>query len=84
MAATSKHYGDIAIWVEKVINSSETYQQCISARRLIYAFESMSGKYTKVDYSHKTNLLIGLRAALQNKFKDTRLKYLNENNISRP
>ena len=72
MAATSKHYGDIAIWVEKVINSSETYQQCISARRLMYAFESMLDKDDKADYSHKRNLLIGAKVAYQIKFDEVR------------
>lgn len=72
MAATSKHYGDIAIWVEKVINSSETYQQCISAKRLMYIFESMLDKDDKIDYSHKQYLLIGAKAAYQIKFDEVR------------
>jgi hypothetical protein len=68
MAATSKHYGDIAIWVEKVINSSETYQQCISAKRLMYIFESMLAKDPKLDYYDRKNLLIGATVAYHSKF----------------
>ena len=68
MAATSKHYGDIAIWVEKVINSSETYQQCISAKRLMYIFESMLAKDTKLDYYDRKNLLSGATVAYHSKF----------------
>jgi hypothetical protein len=68
MAATSKHYGDIAIWVEKVINSSETYQQCISAKRLMYIFEAMLNKDTKLEYSDRKNLLIRAEVAYHSKF----------------
>lgn len=72
MAATSKHYGDIAIWVEKVINSSETYQQCISAKRLMYIFESMLTKDTKLDYYDRKNLLSGATVAYHIKFDEVR------------
>lgn len=41
MAATSNHIGDIAIWIEKVINSCETPMQEIGARHLIQLFEKM-------------------------------------------
>jgi hypothetical protein len=74
MAATSKHYGDIALWVEKVINSSETFQQCISAKRLMYIFESMLDKDTKLEYYDKKNLLIGAKVAYHSKFDDIRNK----------
>ena len=72
MAATSKHYGDIAIWVEKVINSSETYQQCISAKRLMYIFESMLDKDTKLECYDKKNLLIGAKVAYHSKLDEVR------------
>ena len=39
MGATSKHPGDIAIWIEKVIASCQTPMQEISARKLIQNFE---------------------------------------------
>ena len=39
MASISNHYGDVANWVEKVINSCETPQQEISARKLVRLFE---------------------------------------------
>ena len=39
MGATSKHPGDIAIWIEKVIVSCQTPMQEIAARRLIQNFE---------------------------------------------
>ena len=39
MAGTSKHIGDIAIWIQKVIKSCETPVQEIAARRMIRSFE---------------------------------------------
>lgn len=39
MGATSKHYGDVLKWVECVIDSCETPQQELVARRLIRQFE---------------------------------------------
>ena len=38
MAATSKHYGDVARWIEKVIDSCETQEQDRAARKLINQF----------------------------------------------
>lgn len=34
------HYGDLKNWVVKVINSCENYKQLVSARRLMYLFDS--------------------------------------------
>ena len=39
MAATSNHYGDIANWIEKVIDSCNHPKQEPTARRLIQNFE---------------------------------------------
>lgn len=39
MGITSKHYGDVAIWVESVIESCETPLQEIGARKLVRLFE---------------------------------------------
>ena len=38
MAATSKHYGDVYKWLEKIIDSCTTPLQESSARRLIRLF----------------------------------------------
>ena len=46
MAATSKHHGDVTIWIEKVINSCETPLQELTARRLVRLFES---QYQDID-----------------------------------
>jgi hypothetical protein len=46
MENRSAHYGDISKWVEKVIESCETYQQTFVARRLIRNFtDQLQRKY---------------------------------------
>lgn len=39
MASSSNHYGDVANWVEKVIDSCKTPKHEIAARKLIQLFE---------------------------------------------
>ena len=39
MGAISNHNGDVANWIEKVIDSCETSLQEVSARKLIQLFE---------------------------------------------
>jgi len=40
MEKRSKHYGDVAKWLEKVIDSCETYQQVMTAYKLIQNFRN--------------------------------------------
>jgi hypothetical protein len=65
MAAASKHHGDVAIWIEQVINSCETPLQEIAARTLIRLFES---QYEDIDRELDWALSRRLRYALDNKF----------------
>ena len=74
MGATSKHHGDVAIWIEKVINSCETPLQEITARRLVRLFES---QYQDIDQELGWALSRKLRAALDNKVY-TRMDKLHE------
>jgi hypothetical protein len=39
MASISNHYGDITIWIEKIINSCETPSQKLTAEKLVKQFE---------------------------------------------
>ena len=39
MEKRSTHYGDVAKWIEKVIDSCETYQQTFTAKQLVRNFE---------------------------------------------
>jgi hypothetical protein len=38
MENRSTHYGDVAKWIEKVIDSCETYQQTFTAKQLVTNF----------------------------------------------
>ena len=38
MENRSTHYGDVSKWIEKVIDSCETYQQTFTAKKLITNF----------------------------------------------
>jgi len=39
MEKRSKHYGDVSKWIEKVIDSCETYQQTFTVKKLIRNFD---------------------------------------------
>ena len=65
MASTSNHYGDVANWIEKVIDSCETPLQEISARKLVRLYEK---QYSYLDYPVYRELCCRLRNKLDNKF----------------
>ncbi len=65
MASTSNHYGDVANWIEKVIDSCETPLQEISARKLVRLYEK---QYSYLDYPVYRELCRRLRNKLDNKF----------------
>ena len=50
MEKRSKHYGDVAKWLEKVIDSCETYQQTITAKQLVINFEKQLMRTTPDKY----------------------------------
>lgn len=50
MEKRSTHYGDVAKWIEKVIDSCETYQQTFSAKQLIRNFEKQLMRTTPDKY----------------------------------
>ena len=59
MEKRSAHYGDVAKWIEKVIDSCETYQQTLAAKMLIVNFGKQMSR-NKVD----TRLMWGIRSSL--------------------
>ena len=65
MAASSKHYGDVTNWIEKVIESCETPKQEIAARKLVRQFEIL---YRDIDRELNWDLSRRLRGALDKKF----------------
>jgi hypothetical protein len=76
MASTSKHYGDVAIWIEKVIDSCETPLQEISARKLVRLYEK---QYSYLEYPVYRDLCRRLQHKLDNKFY-SRIENQLENN----
>jgi hypothetical protein len=50
MENRSKHYGDVAKWIEKVIDSCETHQQTFTANKLLRNFGSQLMKNTPDKY----------------------------------
>lgn len=65
MASTSKHYGDVANWIEKIIDSCETPQQEVAARKLVRQFETL---YHDIDRQLGCVLSRSLRNKLDEKF----------------
>ena len=54
MEKRSKHYGDVTKWIEKVIDSCQTYEQTFVARRLVWNFDRQLRKeknYLKISDS---------------------------------
>lgn len=50
MDKRSTHYGDVAKWIKKVIDSCETYQQTFTARQLVTNFEKQLMRTTPDKY----------------------------------
>jgi dihydroneopterin aldolase len=65
MAATSNHYGDVANWIEKVIESCETSLHEETAKKLVHLYEF---QFRDIDRELNFSLSKKLRAALDNKF----------------
>jgi hypothetical protein len=75
MENRSTHYGDVVKWVEKVINSCETYEQTFGARQLIRNFEKQIQRKHPEKYwrEHFYNLISPLESSLSYK-RDELLK----------
>ena len=76
MGAISNHYGDVQNWVEKVIDSCETYNQTRSARMLVWNFEKQMTE-NNVDSSIRSSIGAHLRNLLSNKTHDLIEKQLS-------
>lgn len=78
MDKRSTHYGDVAKWIEKVIDSCETYQQTFTAKQLVRNFAKQlitkyPDKYWR-KYQYEViwpldAMLTTKRQSLTNKFK---------------
>ena len=75
MGAISNHYVDVQNWVEKVIDSCETYDQARSARRLIWNFENQMVN-NKLDSSIRRSIGNYLRNLISNKMGELLINQL--------
>jgi hypothetical protein len=50
MEKRSTHYGDVAKWIEKVIDSCDTYQQTFTAKQMVRNFEKQLMRDTPDKY----------------------------------
>lgn len=69
MEKRSKHYGDVTKWIEKVIDSCQTYEQTFVARRLIWNFDNQLRKeknYFKLSLSTTNKLKIRIDQVITN------------------
>ena len=75
MEKRSTHYGDVQKWIEKVIDSCETYEQTLSVRRLVWNFEKQMVR-NKVDSGMLYTIRHYLRNMVSSKVREIQGKYL--------
>ena len=64
MEKRSTHYGDVQKWIEKVIDSCETYQHTITTKALIRNFTNQM-KRKEVDFNTRWGIRQSLVLKLQ-------------------
>lgn len=73
MENRSRHYGDVAKWIEKVIDSCETREQTFVAKRLIRNFyNQLDRKLGALNYE---TIISPLEYRLSNKRQEIQSKY---------
>ena len=77
MASKSNHYGDVANWIEKVIDSCETPSQEISVRKLVSLYEK---QYSYLEYPVYRDLCRRLHNKIDDKFYSRVENQLEQNN----
>jgi hypothetical protein len=79
MGKRSNHYGDVAKWIEKVIDSCETYQQTFTVNTLIRNFRNQLMRTTPDKYwrSYQYDVIWPLETKLYSK-RDNLIKELEE------
>jgi hypothetical protein len=77
MKKRSRHYGDIANWIEKVIDSCKTRDQVFSCQKLIHNFENTK-EFKSLDLNIRWRVKVPLEFKFKSKLKE--LMYDGESN----
>ena len=77
MEKRSRHYGDVCIWIEKVIDSCKTREQVLACQKLIYNFENTS-EFKSLDLNVRWRVKSPLNVKFKSKLKE--LTYDGEGN----
>jgi len=65
MAATSKHYGDISLWIEKIIETSTNFQHYKASRKLVFLFDKYLERNTNLPYDERKTIIRKLYLKLE-------------------
>jgi hypothetical protein len=78
MAAASKHYGDVNVWIEKIIDSCDSTKQGPTIQNLINQFEKMLDNDSKLDSYFRRTLIRNLEIRIDNKIEELFDKKIKE------
>ena len=78
MAAVSKHYGDVNVWIEKIIDSYDSPKQEQTIQNLINQFEKMLDNDSKLDSYFRRTLIRNLEIRINNKIDELFYKKIKE------
>jgi deoxyhypusine synthase len=78
MAAVSKHYGDVNVWIEKIIDSCDSTKQQQTIYKLIQQFNKMLNKDNTLDYSFQRDIIWQLERKLDIKIWELYDKKIKE------
>ncbi len=67
MAAVSKHYGDVNVWIEKIIDSCDSPKQKQTIQNLINQFKKILDKDNTLEFDFRYNIIWQLERKLDNK-----------------
>jgi hypothetical protein len=69
MKKRSRHYGDVANWIEKVIDSCKTRDQVFSCQKLIHNFENTK-EFKNLDLNIRWRVKVPLDMKFKSKLKE--------------
>jgi len=78
MAAVSKHYGDVNVWIKKIIDSCDSPKQQSTIRNLIWQFEKMLDNDSNLDFHFRLGLIRNLEFRIENKIDELFDKKIKE------